>query len=163
MNASLGLLNQTQNLVIGVGLLAGSLLCASYVTKKKLNVSSRWLHAVGGLGFSLYGESETRTSLQLILTVEAPPDEASGFVNDLPWVKKFFRPFQCNFTKFSNVLEISVVKHWAVLHISACKWHLQTGHSWNCSWKYSSSGFLCIILTRTLAMRYRVPWEAGRL
>ncbi|KAL7991867.1 hypothetical protein Chor_016123 [Crotalus horridus] len=37
VNASLGLLNQTQNLVIGVGLLAGSLLCASYVTKKKLD------------------------------------------------------------------------------------------------------------------------------
>uniref|UniRef100_A0A803SQA8 ATP-binding cassette sub-family B member 6 n=1 Tax=Anolis carolinensis TaxID=28377 RepID=A0A803SQA8_ANOCA len=38
VNASLALLNQTQNLVIGLGLLAGSLLCASYVIKRKLHV-----------------------------------------------------------------------------------------------------------------------------
>jgi len=37
-NASLGLLNQTQNLVIGLGLLAGSLLCAYFVTEDKLQV-----------------------------------------------------------------------------------------------------------------------------
>uniref|UniRef100_A0A672T980 ATP binding cassette subfamily B member 6 (LAN blood group) n=1 Tax=Sinocyclocheilus grahami TaxID=75366 RepID=A0A672T980_SINGR len=34
-NASLALLNQTQNLIIGFGLLAGSLLCAYYVTVDK--------------------------------------------------------------------------------------------------------------------------------
>ncbi|KAJ7345996.1 hypothetical protein JRQ81_001946 [Phrynocephalus forsythii] len=38
VNASLALLNQTQNLVIGLGLLSGSLLCAYYVTKRKLQV-----------------------------------------------------------------------------------------------------------------------------
>ncbi|XP_061465354.1 ATP-binding cassette sub-family B member 6 [Rhineura floridana] len=38
VNASLALLNQTQNLVIGLGLLSGSLLCAYYVTKKRLHV-----------------------------------------------------------------------------------------------------------------------------
>lgn len=38
VSASLGLLNQTQNLVIGMGLLAGSLLCAYFVTENKLQV-----------------------------------------------------------------------------------------------------------------------------
>lgn len=38
VSASLGLLNQTQNLVIGLGLLAGSLLCAFFVTENKLQV-----------------------------------------------------------------------------------------------------------------------------
>lgn len=37
-NASLVLLNQTQNLVIGLGLLAGSLLCAYFVSEQKLQV-----------------------------------------------------------------------------------------------------------------------------
>uniref|UniRef100_A0A673K695 ATP-binding cassette sub-family B member 6, mitochondrial-like n=1 Tax=Sinocyclocheilus rhinocerous TaxID=307959 RepID=A0A673K695_9TELE len=37
-NASLALLNQTQNLIIGFGLLAGSLLCAYYVTVDKFQV-----------------------------------------------------------------------------------------------------------------------------
>lgn len=37
-SASLVLLNQTQNLVIGLGLLAGSLLCAYFVSEKKLQV-----------------------------------------------------------------------------------------------------------------------------
>lgn len=36
--ASLVLLNQTQNLVIGLGLLAGSLLCAYFVSEQKLQV-----------------------------------------------------------------------------------------------------------------------------
>lgn len=38
--ASLALLNQTQNLVIGAGLLAGSLLCAYFVTEGKFQVKS---------------------------------------------------------------------------------------------------------------------------
>ncbi|XP_066517827.1 ATP-binding cassette sub-family B member 6 [Hoplias malabaricus] len=37
-NASLALLNQTQNLIIGSGLLAGSLLCAYFVTEGKFHV-----------------------------------------------------------------------------------------------------------------------------
>lgn len=36
--ASLAFLNQTQNLVIGGGLLAGSLLCAYFVTEGKFKV-----------------------------------------------------------------------------------------------------------------------------
>lgn len=41
--ASLVLLNQTQNLVIGLGLLAGSLLCAYFVSEQKLQVRElRW-------------------------------------------------------------------------------------------------------------------------
>ncbi|XP_064185520.1 ATP-binding cassette sub-family B member 6 [Anguilla rostrata] len=37
-NASLAFLNQTQNLVIGLGLLAGSLLCAYFVTENRFRV-----------------------------------------------------------------------------------------------------------------------------
>ncbi|XP_062865489.1 ATP-binding cassette sub-family B member 6 [Trichomycterus rosablanca] len=37
-NASLALLNQTQNLIIGLGLLAGSLLCAYFVSEGKFQV-----------------------------------------------------------------------------------------------------------------------------
>ncbi|KAJ8282960.1 hypothetical protein COCON_G00054790 [Conger conger] len=37
-NASLAFLNQTQNLIIGTGLLAGSLLCAYFVTENKFRV-----------------------------------------------------------------------------------------------------------------------------
>ncbi|KAB5523244.1 hypothetical protein PHYPO_G00150260 [Pangasianodon hypophthalmus] len=37
-NASLALLNQTQNLIIGLGLLAGSLLCAHFVTEGRFQV-----------------------------------------------------------------------------------------------------------------------------
>ncbi|XP_060754475.1 ATP-binding cassette sub-family B member 6 isoform X2 [Neoarius graeffei] len=37
-SASLALLNQTQNLIIGLGLLAGSLLCAYFVTEGKLQI-----------------------------------------------------------------------------------------------------------------------------
>lgn len=39
--ASLAFLNQTQNLIIGSGLLAGSLLCAYFVTEGKFQVSNR--------------------------------------------------------------------------------------------------------------------------
>lgn len=37
-SASLALLNQTQNIIIGGGLLAGSLLCAYFVTEGKFKV-----------------------------------------------------------------------------------------------------------------------------
>lgn len=37
-SASLALLNQTQNVIIGAGLLAGSLLCAHWVSQGKLQV-----------------------------------------------------------------------------------------------------------------------------
>lgn len=59
VNASLGLLNQTQNLVIGLGLLGGSLLCAYFVTENKLQVRlgtawaspcSGWSPGTGGGG-----------------------------------------------------------------------------------------------------------------
>lgn len=49
--ASLVLLNQTQNLVIGLGLLAGSLLCAYFVSEQKLQVrESRWGQGRGARG-----------------------------------------------------------------------------------------------------------------
>uniref|UniRef100_A0A8C9S3R4 ATP-binding cassette sub-family B member 6 n=1 Tax=Scleropages formosus TaxID=113540 RepID=A0A8C9S3R4_SCLFO len=44
-NASLALLNQTQSLIIGLGLLAGSLLCAYFVTEKKFQVGDYVLFA----------------------------------------------------------------------------------------------------------------------
>lgn len=50
-SASLVLLNQTQNLVIGLGLLAGSLLCAYFVSEKKLQVRELfWGWGRGGWG-----------------------------------------------------------------------------------------------------------------
>lgn len=50
-NASLVLLNQTQNLVIGLGLLAGSLLCAYFVTEQKLQVRElSWAWAIRFMG-----------------------------------------------------------------------------------------------------------------
>ena len=51
VSASLGLLNQTQNLVIGLGLLAGSLLCAYFVTENKLQVRLVPAWAAPGLGW----------------------------------------------------------------------------------------------------------------
>uniref|UniRef100_H3BEA4 ATP-binding cassette sub-family B member 6 n=2 Tax=Latimeria chalumnae TaxID=7897 RepID=H3BEA4_LATCH len=44
-NASLALLNQTQNLIIGLGLLTGSLLCAYFVTENKFQVGDYVLFA----------------------------------------------------------------------------------------------------------------------
>ncbi|XP_048861851.1 ATP-binding cassette sub-family B member 6-like [Brienomyrus brachyistius] len=44
-NASLALLNQTQNVIIGAGLLAGSLLCAYFVSEKKFQVGDYILFA----------------------------------------------------------------------------------------------------------------------
>lgn len=47
-SASLVVLNQTQNMVIGLGLLAGSLLCAYFVSEQKLQV--RQTHESKGIG-----------------------------------------------------------------------------------------------------------------
>lgn len=43
-SASLALLNQTQNVIIGSGLLAGSLLCAHLVSEGNLQVSVHTSH-----------------------------------------------------------------------------------------------------------------------
>ena len=55
--ASLALLNQTQNVIIGSGLLAGSLLCAYFVTEGRFRVRSVWCNTGEGGGRStLYSD-----------------------------------------------------------------------------------------------------------
>ncbi|XP_066467709.1 ATP-binding cassette sub-family B member 6 [Tiliqua scincoides] len=78
VNASLGLLNQTQNLVIGAGLLAGSLLCVYYVTEKVLNVGDYVL-------FSTY-----------IIQLYTP----------LNWFGTYYRLIQTSFIDMENMFEL---------------------------------------------------------
>ncbi|XP_063144997.1 ATP-binding cassette sub-family B member 6 [Candoia aspera] len=78
VNASLGLLNQTQNLVIGLGLLAGSLLCASYVTEKKLFVGD----------YVLFGT--------YIIQLYTP----------LNWFGTYYRMIQSSFVDMENMFEL---------------------------------------------------------
>uniref|UniRef100_A0A8C6Y562 ATP-binding cassette sub-family B member 6 n=1 Tax=Naja naja TaxID=35670 RepID=A0A8C6Y562_NAJNA len=78
VNASLALLNQTQNLVIGVGLLAGSLLCASYVIKKKLYVGD----------YVLFGT--------YIIQLYTP----------LNWFGTYYRMIQSSFIDMENMFEL---------------------------------------------------------
>ncbi|CAI5762801.1 ATP-binding cassette sub-family B member 6, mitochondrial isoform X1 [Podarcis lilfordi] len=78
VNASLALLNQTQNLVIGVGLLAGSLLCAYYVTKKRLHVGD----------YVLFGT--------YIIQLYTP----------LNWFGTYYRMIQSSFVDMENMFEL---------------------------------------------------------
>uniref|UniRef100_A0A8C5RHC7 ATP-binding cassette sub-family B member 6 n=2 Tax=Laticauda laticaudata TaxID=8630 RepID=A0A8C5RHC7_LATLA len=78
VNASLALLNQTQNLVIGVGLLAGSLLCASYVIKRKLYVGD----------YVLFGT--------YIIQLYTP----------LNWFGTYYRMIQSSFIDMENMFEL---------------------------------------------------------
>lgn len=71
-SASLVLLNQTQNLVIGLGLLAGSLLCAYFVTEQKLQVRELcWGQGRGAralcLGHQAPGREAGRVTARLVL------------------------------------------------------------------------------------------------
>ncbi|XP_042321821.1 ATP-binding cassette sub-family B member 6 isoform X2 [Sceloporus undulatus] len=78
VNASLALLNQTQNLVIGLGLLAGSLLCAYYVTKKKLHVGD----------YVLFGT--------YIIQLYTP----------LNWFGTYYRMIQSSFVDMENMFDL---------------------------------------------------------
>ncbi|KAH0621212.1 hypothetical protein JD844_022290 [Phrynosoma platyrhinos] len=78
VNASLALLNQTQNLVIGLGLLAGSLLCAYYVTKKKLHVGD----------YVLFGT--------YIIQLYTP----------LNWFGTYYRMIQTSFVDMENMFDL---------------------------------------------------------
>ncbi|XP_044294026.1 ATP-binding cassette sub-family B member 6 [Varanus komodoensis] len=78
VNASLALLNQTQNLVIGLGLLTGSLLCAYYVTKKKLQVGD----------YVLFGT--------YIIQLYTP----------LNWFGTYYRMIQSAFVDMENMFEL---------------------------------------------------------
>ncbi|XP_053121935.1 ATP-binding cassette sub-family B member 6 isoform X2 [Hemicordylus capensis] len=77
-NASLAFLNQTQNLVIGGGLLAGSLLCAAFVNEKKLYVGDYVL-------FSTY-----------IIQLYTP----------LNWFGTYYRMIQTSFIDMENMFEL---------------------------------------------------------
>nr|XP_058156077.1 ATP-binding cassette sub-family B member 6 isoform X2 [Dasypus novemcinctus] len=77
-NASLVLLNQTQNLVIGLGLLAGSLLCAYFVTEQKLQVGD----------FVLFGT--------YIIQLYMP----------LNWFGTYYRMIQTNFIDMENMFDL---------------------------------------------------------
>ncbi|XP_071667024.1 ATP-binding cassette sub-family B member 6 isoform X1 [Patagioenas fasciata] len=78
VSASLGLLNQTQNLVIGLGLLAGSLLCAYFVTENKLQVGD----------FVLFGT--------YIIQLYTP----------LNWFGTYYRMIQNSFVDMENMFEL---------------------------------------------------------
>ncbi|XP_045723906.1 ATP-binding cassette sub-family B member 6 isoform X2 [Mirounga angustirostris] len=76
--ASLVLLNQTQNLVIGLGLLAGSLLCAYFVSEQKLQVGD----------FVLFGT--------YIIQLYMP----------LNWFGTYYRMIQTNFIDMENMFDL---------------------------------------------------------
>ncbi|KGL77737.1 hypothetical protein N309_05890, partial [Tinamus guttatus] len=78
VSASLGLLNQTQNLIIGLGLLAGSLLCAYFVTESKLQVGD----------FVLFGT--------YIIQLYTP----------LNWFGTYYRMIQTSFIDMENMFEL---------------------------------------------------------
>ncbi|XP_004376389.1 ATP-binding cassette sub-family B member 6 isoform X1 [Trichechus manatus latirostris] len=77
-NASLVVLNQTQNLVIGLGLLAGSLLCAYFVSEQKLQVGD----------FVLFGT--------YIIQLYMP----------LNWFGTYYRMIQTNFIDMENMFDL---------------------------------------------------------
>uniref|UniRef100_A0A8C3YN15 ATP-binding cassette sub-family B member 6 n=1 Tax=Catagonus wagneri TaxID=51154 RepID=A0A8C3YN15_9CETA len=77
-SASLVLLNQTQNLVIGLGLLAGSLLCAYFVSERKLQVGD----------YVLFGT--------YIIQLYMP----------LNWFGTYYRMIQTNFIDMENMFDL---------------------------------------------------------
>ncbi|XP_037379980.1 ATP-binding cassette sub-family B member 6 isoform X1 [Talpa occidentalis] len=77
-SASLVMLNQTQNLVIGFGLLAGSLLCAYFVSEQKLQVGD----------FVLFGT--------YIIQLYMP----------LNWFGTYYRMIQTNFIDMENMFDL---------------------------------------------------------
>ncbi|XP_048390951.1 ATP-binding cassette sub-family B member 6-like isoform X2 [Stegostoma tigrinum] len=77
-SASLAVLNQTQNFIIGLGLLAGSLLSAYFVTEKKLQVGD----------FVLFGT--------YIIQLYTP----------LSWFGTYYRMIQSSFIDMENMFEL---------------------------------------------------------
>ncbi|XP_053327347.1 ATP-binding cassette sub-family B member 6 [Spea bombifrons] len=78
VNATLALLNQTQNLIIGLGLLAGSLLCAYFVTENKFQVGD----------YVLFGT--------YIIQLYTP----------LNWFGTYYRMIQNSFIDMENMFEL---------------------------------------------------------
>ncbi|XP_050195949.1 ATP-binding cassette sub-family B member 6 isoform X1 [Myiozetetes cayanensis] len=99
VNASLGLLNQTQNLVIGLGLLAGSLLCAYFVTENKLQVGD----------FILFGT--------YIIQLYTP----------LNWFGTYYRMIQKSFVDMENMFELLHEEQEVKDVVNAGDLHLEAG------------------------------------
>ncbi|KAM8933378.1 ATP-binding cassette sub-family B member 6 [Pelodytes ibericus] len=78
VNATLAMLNQTQNLIIGMGLLAGSLLCAYFVTENKFKVGD----------YVLFGT--------YIIQLYTP----------LNWFGTYYRMIQNSFIDMENMFEL---------------------------------------------------------
>ncbi|XP_075037121.1 ATP-binding cassette sub-family B member 6 [Mixophyes fleayi] len=78
VNATLAMLNQTQNLIIGLGLLAGSLLCAYFVTENKFKVGD----------YVLFGT--------YIIQLYTP----------LNWFGTYYRMIQNSFIDMENMFEL---------------------------------------------------------
>ncbi|KAM4626385.1 ATP-binding cassette sub-family B member 6 [Discoglossus pictus] len=78
VNATLAMLNQTQNFIIGMGLLAGSLLCAYFVTENKFQVGD----------FVLFGT--------YIIQLYTP----------LNWFGTYYRMIQNSFIDMENMFEL---------------------------------------------------------
>uniref|UniRef100_A0A8V0ZQQ4 ATP-binding cassette sub-family B member 6 n=2 Tax=Gallus gallus TaxID=9031 RepID=A0A8V0ZQQ4_CHICK len=99
VSASLGLLNQTQNLVIGLGLLAGSLLCAFFVTEGKLQVGD----------FVLFGT--------YIIQLYTP----------LNWFGTYYRMIQNSFVDMENMFELFHEEQEVKDAVNATELHLEAG------------------------------------
>ncbi|XP_054237485.1 ATP-binding cassette sub-family B member 6 isoform X3 [Indicator indicator] len=99
VSASLGLLNQTQNLVIGLGLLAGSLLCAYFVTENKLQVGD----------FVLFGT--------YIIQLYTP----------LNWFGTYYRMIQNSFVDMENMFELFHEEQEVKDVVNASNLHLEAG------------------------------------
>ncbi|KAF1528588.1 ATP-binding cassette sub-family B member 6, mitochondrial, partial [Eudyptes sclateri] len=99
VSASLGLLNQTQNLVIGLGLLAGSLLCAYFVTENKLQVGD----------FVLFGT--------YIIQLYTP----------LNWFGTYYRMIQNSFVDMENMFELFHEEQEVKDAVNAGDLHLEAG------------------------------------
>ncbi|XP_071418132.1 ATP-binding cassette sub-family B member 6 isoform X2 [Pithys albifrons albifrons] len=99
VSASLGLLNQTQNLVIGLGLLAGSLLCAYFVTENKLQVGD----------FVLFGT--------YIIQLYTP----------LNWFGTYYRMIQNSFVDMENMFELFHEEQEVKDVVNASDLHLEAG------------------------------------
>ncbi|XP_037252165.1 ATP-binding cassette sub-family B member 6 isoform X2 [Falco biarmicus] len=99
VSASLGLLNQTQNLVIGLGLLAGSLLCAYFVTENKLHVGD----------FVLFGT--------YIIQLYTP----------LNWFGTYYRMIQNSFVDMENMFELFHEEQEVKDAVNAGDLHLEAG------------------------------------
>nr|XP_032813025.1 ATP-binding cassette sub-family B member 6, mitochondrial [Petromyzon marinus]XP_032813026.1 ATP-binding cassette sub-family B member 6, mitochondrial [Petromyzon marinus] len=98
-NASLAVLNQAQNVVIALGLLAGSLLSASFVTHKKLQVGD----------FVLFGT--------YIIQLYVP----------LNWFGTYYRMIQSSFIDMENMFELFGEEKEVVDDVNAVSLHLAHG------------------------------------